>query len=148
VYDNVEEYVTKGVEASLSVNPTNDLSLYFGGTFMKTDPSDLPYAPESTYSAGVNWRFLEVFTLSLDAQYVNDMYVNSQARLANAENSQKVDNYALLNSKLSYEFDLSDSGVTGNVFAAGENLTDTDYEYRPGYPMPGINGMAGVNLTF
>jgi iron complex outermembrane receptor protein len=151
VYDNVEEYVTKGLEASVSINPINDLSLFFGGTFLRADPSDLPYAPETTFSAGLNWRFLQVFTLNVDAQYVNDMYVNSQARRATATNSEKVDNYTVLNSKLSYAFELSNSdihNISGSFFVAGENLTNTDYEYRPGYPMPGINGMTGVNLTF
>lgn len=151
VYDNVEEYVTKGVEASVSINPINDLSMFFGGTFLRADPSDLPYAPESTFSAGINWLFLKVFTLNIDAQFINDMYVNSQARRATASNSEKVDNYTVLNSKLSYAFELSNSdihNIKGSFFVAGENLTDTDYEYRPGYPMPGINGMTGVNLTF
>jgi iron complex outermembrane receptor protein len=151
VYDNVEEYVTKGVEASVSINPINNLALFFGSTFLRSDPSDLPYAPESTFSAGLNWRFLDVFTLNIDAQYVNDMYVNSQARRATAENSEKVDNYTVLNSKLSYAFEINSSDahdIMGAVFVAGENLTDTNYEYRPGYPMPGINGMAGVTMTF
>jgi hypothetical protein len=26
--------------------------------------------------------------------------------------------------------------------------TDTSYEYLPGYPMPGINGMLGVAFVF
>ena len=34
------------------------------------------------------------------------------------------------------------------VFAAGENLTNQDYEYKPGYPMPGISGMLGVEFSF
>jgi iron complex outermembrane receptor protein len=29
---------------------------------------------------------------------------------------------------------------------AGENLTDADYEYQPGYSMPGINGMIGLQF--
>ena len=148
VYDNVEAYVTKGVEASFSINPMDTLSLFLGGTFMKADPSDLPYAPESTYSAGLNWRFLDVFTLNIDAQYVNDMYVNSRARRAAAVDTTRVDDYTVVNGKLSYAFASNEGKLSGSVFLAGENLTDTDYEYRPGYPMPGINGMAGVNLKF
>ncbi len=147
-YDNVEEYVTKGVEASVSISPTDNLALFIGGAWMRSDPSDMPYTPENTYSAGLNWRFLEVFTLNLDAQYVDEMYVNSQARRAAAKNSQKVDDYALVNGKLSYAFELGAPKVSGSVFVAGENLMDSEYEHRPGYPMPGINGMVGVNLKF
>jgi iron complex outermembrane receptor protein len=31
---------------------------------------------------------------------------------------------------------------------AGENLTDSDYQYRPGYPMPGASVMGGVAWGF
>jgi hypothetical protein len=30
------------------------------------------------------------------------------------------------------------------LYVAGENLTDADYQYRPGYPMPGASVMGGV----
>ena len=148
VYDNVEKYVTRGVEAALSIHPARNLSLFFGATFLDSDPSDLPYAPETTLSTGLNWCFLEHFTLSADLQYVDEMYVNSQARKAGAENTLTVDSYTVVNARLGYQFHFGDRGSSGKIFVAGENLTDTDYEYRPGYPMPGINGMAGVSLTF
>ncbi len=148
VYANIGEYVTRGVEADLQYYPDVNLSFFFGATLMDTDPSDLPYAPEVTLSAGANWRFLKCFTLNLDGQYLDDMTVNSQARRAGAENTNRVDSYFILNGKLSREFQLAGSKLSGSVFVAGENLTDTDYEYQPGYPMPGINGMAGVTLTF
>jgi len=37
--------------------------------------------------------------------------------------------------------------MEGELFVAGENLTDETYEYLPGYPMPGINIMTGVRFT-
>jgi len=74
------------------------------------------------------------------------MYVNSQARRADAPNNAEVDSYFLVNGKLSFGFTLEETGMEGEVFVAGENLTDTDYEYLPGYPMPGINGMLGVSF--
>ncbi len=148
VYENVEKYQTKGVEATLSVQPLKNLALFGGVTYLETDPSDLPYAPEFTASAGLNWRFLEHFKLSLDCQYVSDFYTGSQARRLNTENTTEVDNYFLVNGKLSYLFDVASWGMNAELFLAGENLTDADYEYRPNYPMPGITGMAGVQLRF
>ena len=148
VYDNIEEYVTKGVEASIQMCPVADLSLFLSATFISTDPSDLPYAPDITVSCGVNWRFLRVWTLNLDAQYIDDMTVESMARKVDAQNTQTVDDYFVLNGKLSYAFTMKEGAVSGEIFAAGENLTDVDYEYRPGYPMPGINGMVGVSFSF
>jgi iron complex outermembrane receptor protein len=148
VYANIESYQIKGVEASLTVYPFENVSLFGGVTYLETDPSDLPYAPKFTASAGLNWKFLERFKLSIDCQYVDNMTVDSQARRLNTFNTQQVGSYFLLNAKLGYLFNVFDWGARGEIFVAGENLTDTSYEYSPGYPMPGTNGMVGVELRF
>ena len=57
-----------------------------------------------------------------------------------------MDGFLIFNAKLSYEFRVR--GLDMKVFASGENLTNQDYEYKPGYPMPGINGMLGVEFSF
>jgi len=63
-------------------------------------------------------------------------------------NTEEVGSYTVFNARLSYAFKTKSEKISGKVFVAGENLTDADYEYRPGYPMPGLNGMAGVSLCF
>ena len=123
-----------------------ELALFAGVTWLDTDPSDLPYAPETTISCGVNWGFLEHFKLSLDGAYVSSTHVNSQVRRTGDENSDTVDSYYLVNGKLAYAFDLISSKYHAELFVAGENLTDVDYEYQPGYPMPGINCVVGIEL--
>ena len=148
VYANVEKYRTSGVEATLSLYPLNNLSLFTGLTHLDTDPSDLPYAPEWTLSAGLIWGFLKKFKLSLDCAYVDEMFVDKQLRNTIAENTNTVDSHFLLNGKLSYTLESRRSAIMGEVFLASENLTHTDYEYQPGYPMPGITGMAGIILKF
>ncbi|MFW5819321.1 MAG: TonB-dependent receptor, partial [Desulfovermiculus sp.] len=145
-YQNIEDFEIRGIETTLQLDPTQNLSIFAGLTWLDTDPSDLPYAPDVSISSGVNWTFLDQFTVSLDSQYLDSMTVTSQARKAGAENTSKVDSYFLLNGKLSYGFALEHSGLEGELFVAGENLTDTDYEYLPDYPMPGINGMLGISL--
>jgi outer membrane cobalamin receptor len=147
VFANVGHYQIQGVETSIKVYPAEDLALFAGLTYLDTDPSNLPYAPEFTFSAGINWRFLRVFHLSLDCQYVDDMFVGELARNSTAHNTNTVDSYFLLNAKLSYDFVVARTlGLDGEIYVAGENLTDTDYEFLPGYPMPGITGMAGVSF--
>lgn len=145
-YDNVEEFTIQGMEITANWQPVDNLSLFAGLTLLDTDPSDLPYAPETTVTCGANWRFLERFKLSLDGSYVSSIHVNSQTRRANTENNDTVDSYYLINGKLSYMFDWMAGKYKGELFVAGENLTDVDYEYQPGYPMPGINGMVGFQL--
>lgn len=147
-YASIGEYRTQGVEATLSFAPTDNLSLFLGITVLDSDVETLPYTPGATFSAGLNWRFLERFRLSLDSQYVSDMYVASQARRDGAVNTAQIDSYFLLNGKLAYDLPVESWGFGAEVFLAGENLIDEKYEYLPGYPMPGMNGMLGVAVRF
>ncbi len=145
-YDNIEEYTIQGMEITTNWQPLDSLSLFAGVTLLDTDPSNLPYAPETTISCGANWRFLEHFKLSLDGSYVSSIHVNSQVRKANTENDDTVDSYYLINGKFSYMFDWMAGKYKGEIFVAGENLTDEDYEYQPGYTMPGLNAMVGFQI--
>jgi iron complex outermembrane receptor protein len=67
-------------------------------------------------------------------------------RILDTENDNTVDSYYLINGKFSYAFDLFAPTYRGEIYVAGENLTDADYEYQDGYPMPGINFMVGLQL--
>lgn len=148
IYTNLEDYTLKGVEATATIYPMDRLALFVGITYLDADPEDLPYTPEWTVSAGVNWRFLDRWTLSLDGEHVGSMPVREQARRAGVINSQSVDGYFLMNGKLSYRFPLLFNNVEGTVYVAVENILDESYEYLPGYPMPGTNVMVGAKLMF
>ncbi len=143
-YSNVESFTIKGVEASVTARPMSNLSLFTGITWLDSDPTDLPYAPEITFSSGLNWKLFDKFKLSMDCAWLTDMFVNSQARKKDAPNVNEVDGYFLANAKLSYDIFKKSNDYEAEFFIAGENLTDADYEYLPGYPMPGINCMAGI----
>ncbi|MFZ4395048.1 MAG: TonB-dependent receptor [Kiritimatiellia bacterium] len=147
VWQNLRNFRTEGVESTLTVTPLQNLSLFGGMTVLQANPGDLPYTPEWTASAGVTYRFLTHFKLCVDSQYVGDQTALSRARSAQAINATQLDSYILLNAKLSYDFDCW-SGSRGQVFVAGQNLGNASYEQKPGYPMPSINGMAGMRLTF
>ncbi len=145
-YDNLETFTITGLEATFHWYPNAFLSFFGGLTYLDTDPSDLPYAPETTTTCGVLWRFLQHFKLSLDGTRVSKTHVNPQTRRLDDENRDTVDGYLLVNGKLSYDLDRFFSTYHGELFLAGENLTDVDYEYQPEYEMPGINFMVGVNV--
>jgi len=148
VWKNISNYRTDGVEAAVTVTPTDNLSLFGSVTRMRTTPDDLPYAPEWSASAGLNWRFVDRFRFSLDGQYVGSRYVTSRARSITALNTTELDSYLLVNARLAYEFPLPAWKLTGECFVAGENLGDADYEQRYGYPMTGRNGSVGFSLKF
>lgn len=146
-WENIGDYTIKGVEATVSVNPLPELALFAGITYQEASPSDLPYVPEWSASAGANYTFLEHFHLGVDCLYVDNQVVTSRARQEGTVNTDKVDSYFLLNGKVSYDFYIQPLRLGVEVYVAGENLTDENYEYKKGYPMPGINGMFGVILT-
>jgi iron complex outermembrane receptor protein len=149
VWTNYGFYELQGTEATVNWEPLKNLALYAGTTWLYHRPMDLPYAPEWTWSFGGNWLFLDRFKLSADAQYIDSMHVNSWGRLYSPSNPNTVGGYFLLNAKLAWMLpaDLV-KGMEGELFVAGENLTDTQYAYRPGYPMPGIGCMGGLSVSF
>jgi len=148
VLENIGDFRTRGVEGTLTMFPIPELSLFAGFTYLDADPNDLPFAPDWTASAGLNYRFLAKFQLSMDALYLDEHFATSRGRTEGTVNTEKVGSVFLLNAKLAYDFSIPSWNAEGYVYVAGENLTDTDYEFKPDYPMPGINGMVGVALIF
>lgn len=148
VWTNTEDFDIRGMEASLTVTPLANLSLFAGVTAQRVTPDDMPYAPETSVSGGFNWRFLEKFTLSADCEYVDGMYALRQARKVGQANTARASSHFLVNSRLGWEFELPRWDAHGELYLLVQNLTDEEYAYRPDYPMPGINGMIGAKLTF
>ncbi len=149
-YENIAEFRVQGMEATLTWAPINELSTFVGGTWIPDRaPDNLPYCPEWSLSAGMNYRFLERFRLSLDALWQASQSV-ANTRVANYGGSSIADvgGFFLLNGKISWEFKMQSPGLSGEIFLAGENLADQDYAYKKDYPMPGITGMVGLNLKF
>lgn len=149
VWYNSGRYEITGWEFTASAKPLDTLSLFAGLTLLDVnEPTDMPYAPETTFSAGFTWRFLDNFTLSMDGQYVDEMYVLSQGRMATAANTETVDGHFVLSGRLGWEFwsDLLDADC--ELYLAGENLLDNEYEYKPDYEMPGVNGTMGFKVNF
>lgn len=145
-FENLENYHTRGFETTFTMKPLDNLDMVLGGTFLESSPDDLPYAPEITLSAGVNYSPVERLHIILDSQYVDSRYV-SNPRYPTA-NPDKVDSYTLLNGKISYRVTDKHSPYQSTVFVSGENLFDENYEYLKEYPAPGVTLMAGVTVTF
>ncbi len=148
VLKNVGKFRTRGAEATLTLSPAPELSLFAGLTYLDAYPEDLPYTPEWTASAGLNYRFFEKYQISLDALYVDEHFVTSRGRQEGVVNTDRVDSYFLLNGKLTYDFALLRGRLKCQAYIAGENLTDTEYEQKKEYPMPGISGMVGLVFKF
>lgn len=145
-FENLVRYHTRGVETTVTVKPSRELDLFFGGTFLSSSPDNLPYAPETTLSAGAHYRPLERLEINIDGQHVSSRYA-SNPRYPTA-NPDRIDSYNLLNAKVSYLMTSQKSPLKSTVFISGENLLDESYEFLKDYPAPGFTMMAGITLTF
>jgi outer membrane cobalamin receptor len=145
-FANVGEFKKTGVEASVNLVPSRRVALFAGLTLISTEPEDFPQAPDYMFSLGVNFNIVSDLQLNLDFQAVGERYVENP-RMGSVFG--KVDSYAVANAKLSYIL-RSLSGLSGRtkVFLSVENLTDADYEYKPGYPMPGATTFLGLSLDY
>src|SRR5208283_984188 len=84
VWTNISSFHTEGLETTLTVTPVENLALFGGFTVLDANPSDLPYAPQWTASAGATYRFLQRFHLSVDSQYVGSENALTRDRDINA----------------------------------------------------------------
>ncbi|NPV05280.1 MAG: TonB-dependent receptor plug domain-containing protein [Syntrophaceae bacterium] len=149
-YENIGDFRVEGVEATVSWAPIDTLSLFAGVTrIFDRSPSNLPYSPGWAASAGVNCRFLRNVKFSADALYVDNQFTaNNRQADWGGTSIAAVSAYLLLNAKLAWEFTSRTLGAKGEVYIAGENLTNESYALKKDYPMPGTTAMVGLDLKF
>lgn len=146
-YTNLGAYRVNGAELSVEFAPTKTLKLFTGLTLLGARPAALPYVPDLTLNAGLNWRFAAHWHVSADATYVSGIHIASAGRSTTATNPRTVGAQFALNARLARRFTFGAGDRNrAEIFLAGENLTDRDYFYNPGYPLPGVNGVIGVRF--
>lgn len=146
-FKNFGTYTMRGFEVSVQQDITENWRVF--GSLTMLDPSidNLPYVPKTAVSGGIIGKIEDV-RLAIDAQYQSEtMTFNNKARNANVGGSgANVSSLIVLNARAGYP--IPQLGEKGEIFISGENLLDRDYEYRPGYPMPGIWGQIGIAASF
>jgi outer membrane cobalamin receptor len=116
---------------NLRLNKSLSFNLNYSYLYMEN-----PIIASPEHSAYFSGRYsFKKFAFSTNLQYINGLYTSVAAN-----NIQKV-NYLVLNARLSY-----DVNKYLNVFVAGNNLLNSEYEINLGYPMPGINVSGGLNF--
>ena len=146
---NFASYRTEGVEVTAETAPTKRVAVFAGGSLLRTTPGDVPYAPRSTLTGGLNWQFTPGWFASVDGSYASEMHVLTEARFSGVGNPSVVGAHFLLNARLARRFAWGPANVhRAEAYVAGENLTDRSFAYQPGYPIPGINGMLGLRLEW
>jgi len=144
-YINTGKMRANGAEVSLHVYPTDDLTVFAGGTY--TDPQTHPVSrmPEVTTSAGLSYQIAKYVRWDIDGNYVASQYAYSMRNVN--PNLEKLDAHLLFNTRVSLDTRAFCS-LNGELYVAVENFTNQHHEYFPGYPMPGVMWYTGMKLKF
>ena len=142
---NLGSYDLDGSEISLQHQLGAGWSVFAGLTNLRSGKVDLPYAPNTSVSLGTNWQ-RGPWRLSVDAQNQTGMVVLGQARASAAPNLTQVNGFTTANLRAAYR--VPALGARGEIFVAAENITDQQYEFRAGYPMPGRSVQLGLHASF
>jgi len=145
LFANIGAYTVEGIEVSLQAEPTERLGVFVGVTYSSSDPDDVPNLPETTAVGGVTWTGTNGWRLNVDLQWIGARWILNP-RYAAVQ--MEVDGYFLANAKISLPWRMLGIALDGSIFVFGENLSDSSYEHRIGYPMPGRSIQAGVDIGF
>ena len=141
--NNFATYRVSGAEASVKHQINRQWTVFGGITVLDSSLSNLPYAPKTAVSVGVNGKIGE-YRVAFDAQHQSGMYSLTQDRGSFSPN--EVGSLTVANARISRP--VAALGKKGEVYAAVNNLFDANYEYNAGYPMPGRNVRVGLIASF
>lgn len=141
--NNYPDYQIHGVEAALRHQFGANWAVFGGVTALDPSLSNLPYAPKTALSLGVNGTVGAV-RLSLDAQYQSDMYSSTQDR--GDFNPGEVESFTVANARVAYP--VPALGKKGELYLGINNLFNANYAYNAGYPMAGRNFRVGLVASF
>ena len=131
--ENVGSFNNRGIE--FSARYVVDRHLQFNANYSYLDMDKVVIAaPRQQFNLGASYTY-KIWGLHVSSQYIEHLYTSTQPVVTQ--------NYALLNARLTAR-----PMKYLELFVAGDNLLNQQYEINYGYPMPGINFNAGFNLRF
>lgn len=139
-FANLGSYRVIGSELSLDFFVRDNLAVFTGTNYQSAQPSSVPNAPRWLWVSGLGYLLGPRWRFNLDAEWVDRQFVLNPRFAAE---QAAIDPYFFLNSRAAYRL-----GRDREIFLAVENIGNTNYEFRPGYPMPGRTWMIGLKLGF
>jgi outer membrane receptor protein involved in Fe transport len=144
---NLAESNSTGAELTGSGALGRHCSVYGGLTWLDPDDEVTPRMPDVSATLGLNVVCFRSIRLSLDAQYVGEQYAfNGRVDESGRNELEPLDDFILVGGRLAYAF--TPGETQAEVYLACENLTDEDYAYQAGYPMPGRTFSGGLRFAF
>jgi outer membrane receptor for ferrienterochelin and colicins len=140
---NVEKARVQGIEAGVKTQFTRLLSSAFTYTYLDTrDDGEtykdkyLRYRPRHKGGCRLTYENERGLKVGLGVEYSSSVYTDRA-------NTSKLGSFLLLNARISRVV----AGDT-ELFIAGENLLDEEYQLYDGYPMPGASITGGLKAKF
>jgi outer membrane receptor protein involved in Fe transport len=136
IRSNGGSFTNWGIELETSLHPVSDLRVDLNYSYLNTD-TRLYFAPKHQFYAGAIYRIAD-FKLALNLKSVNGLYTIIDQEIP--ENDQ-MESYLLLDTKIAYQV-----RKELQIFMAGKNLLNNNYQTVYGYPMPGISLLGGISV--
>ena len=157
-YKNITKARIWGIETSLNVRPTSNLTLNAAYTYMNAknrsyvpgvntntdlnpDPTWLAYRPEHTVSAGATLKASDKLTLNLNGRYVSTY--KSVSSYPNSTRYNYPGGFIVINTGLKYHIA---EGASLSLLC--RNIGNVQYEEAEWFRAPGRSYVAGVDFTF
>lgn len=134
---NVGSFDNQGIEFSVKYMVNGNL--YFNANYSYLDLDKMVIAaPRQQLNVSANYHY-NIWNLNVSTQYIEKLYTFISPNPTIQPVIQP--DYFLLNARLSVR-----PLKLLEVFIAGNNLTNSQYQINYGYPMPGINFNGGINI--
>ncbi len=130
---NTGTFSNRGMEFAGKFRAGKSLSLYANYTYLHLAQAVVA-APGQQLNVSANYGY-KIFNMNLSLQHIEKLYTSTDPEITQS--------YTLLNARISARI-LKNL----NVFAAGNNLLNREYQINYGYPMPKVNFTAGIKLGF
>lgn len=128
---NTGTFSNRGIEFAANYRITNQFNVQANYTFLDMEKK-IVAAPKHQFNINLNYQY-KMVNFNVAAQHVNTLYASLTP--------ESIQQFTLFNTRISTK-------ITKqlDVFLAGHNLLNQQYQINDGYPMPGINFHGGLNL--
>jgi iron complex outermembrane receptor protein len=130
---NSGEFSNLGIEVALNYIPMNSLKLHMNYSFLEMDKPILASPNHKLFISGTYYFRNIIF--NLNGLSISNLYLLTGAQ-------PLTESYTLINAKIAFKVK-----KYASIFVKGQNLTNQKYQINYGYPMPGIVGFAGINIS-
>ncbi len=131
--ENVGAFTNKGLEFSAKYMVIKNLFVAANFSYLDLDKPVIA-APQQQYNVSANYGY-KIWSFNISTQHIEKLYTSTQP--------EKIQNYTLVNARLAVK-----PHKNFELFVAGNNLLNQNYEINYGYVMPGIYYNAGINVQF